>query len=113
MRRPEEALHRTCVAYLQAARSLIRQDWPYRYSMFRPRLREANNSQNMANRKLNANSKSGVKGVCWHNGSQRWRARLQHNGKRIHLGDYKNKEAAEIAYEAAAKRHFGEFARLK
>ena len=76
-------------------------------------LRLATNSQNMANRKLNANSKSGVKGVCFHAGSQRWRARLQVNGKRIHLGDYKNKEAAEIAYEAAAKRHFGEYARLK
>lgn len=76
-------------------------------------LREATNSQNMMNRKLNANSGSGVKGVSFHRGSQRWRARLQFNGKRIHLGDFKNKEAAEIAYEAAAKRHFGEFARLK
>lgn len=76
-------------------------------------LREATNSQNMMNRKLNANSQSGAKGVSFHQGSQRWRARLQLNGKRIHLGDFKNKEAAEIAYEAAAKRHFGEFARLK
>lgn len=76
-------------------------------------LRPANNSLNMANRKLNANSKSGVKGVCWHKGSKRWRARLQYNGKRIHLGDFLNKEAAQIAYEAAAKRHFGEYARTK
>ena len=76
-------------------------------------LRPATNSLNMANRKLNTNSASGAKGVCWHNGSQRWRARLQFDGKRIHLGDFKNKEAAEIAYEAAAKRHFGEYARLK
>lgn len=76
-------------------------------------LREATNSQNMMNRKLNANSQSGIKGVSFHRGSQRWRARLQYEGKRIHLGDFKNKEAAQIAYEAAAKRHFGEFARLK
>lgn len=76
-------------------------------------LRPATNSQNMANRKLNDNSKSGVKGVCFHRGTQRWRARLQYNGKRIHLGDFKEKEAAQIAYEAAAKRHFGEYARTK
>lgn len=76
-------------------------------------LRPATNSLNMANRKLNANSKSGVKGVCFHRGSQRWRARLQFDGKRIHLGDYLNKEAAEIAYAAAAQRHFGAYARLK
>lgn len=76
-------------------------------------LRLATPSQNMANRKLNANNAAGAKGVCFHKGAQRWRARLQVNGTRIHLGDFKNKEAAEIAYAVAAKMHFGDYARLK
>lgn len=43
------------------------------------------------------NSTSGVLGVSWHKGSQRWVARIYHEGKNVDLGRYKTKEEAAEA----------------
>ena len=40
------------------------------------------------------NSTSGVIGVTFHNKNKSWNARINHDGKRIHLGAFKNKEDA-------------------
>src|SRR5262249_41749362 len=52
---------------------------------------------------------SGFKGVSRH--GSRWRARIQVNGKKISLGTFASPEAAAQAYDEAAKRYYGEFAK--
>lgn len=74
-------------------------------------LREATQSQNLANSRLHVKNTSGVKGVCWYKPTQKWTAQISHQGKRIRLGYFEKIEDAEAAYMAAAKRLFGEFAR--
>lgn len=72
-------------------------------------LREATLSQNKGNSRIHANNTSGAKGVNRSHG--KWRARIQVNGKWHALGVYNTVEAASNAYQAAAAKHFGEFAR--
>jgi hypothetical protein len=74
-------------------------------------LREATQSQNMANSKLNAANKSGYKGVTWREDIKKWSSRVMHNGKNISLGCYESKEEAFEAYIKGSARIFGEFAR--
>ncbi|PWC54682.1 hypothetical protein TSA6c_00105 [Azospirillum sp. TSA6c] len=73
-------------------------------------LRLANSSQNLANRPLNRNNTSGVKGVCWDRRDEKWSARIRANGKRRFLGCFSDINDAAAAYDAAAKQHFGDFA---
>lgn len=75
-------------------------------------LRPATHSQNQANAKLQKNNKSGAKGVWWNEKRQRWRACIGHRGKIISLGDHKNIDDAADAYENAATKIFGEYARV-
>ena len=75
-------------------------------------LREATNSQNQANRRCEATSTSGVKGVSWDRRCRRWQAQISINGKPKHLGGFTSKEEAARAYAAAAIALRGEFARL-
>lgn len=73
-------------------------------------LRESSRGQNMANIKLRADNTSGLKGVSpMKNG--KWRAQIKVNGKKIHLGTFERPADGHAAYCAAARQHFGEFAR--
>jgi hypothetical protein len=74
-------------------------------------LRAATRQQNAANMALSVANKSGFKGVFWDEQNQKWRAGITVNSRWIHLGRYAKLEDAADAYEAAAKKHFGEFAR--
>lgn len=58
-------------------------------------LREATRSQNMMNRSVGKNSKSGVKGIGWDKKSQKWRARCQADGKRKDVGFFDSIEEAK------------------
>jgi hypothetical protein len=40
-----------------------------------------------------------------------WRAQIGKNGKNVHLGVFPTRQAAHAAYVAAARKHYGEFAR--
>ncbi|HWP55644.1 MAG TPA: HNH endonuclease [Pyrinomonadaceae bacterium] len=71
-------------------------------------LREADNHQNSANRKVR--SAHGVKGVK-RTKSGRWEAKLQHKGQFYALGTFDTIEEAGAAYLAKAKEIHGEFAR--
>ncbi len=78
-------------------------------------LRLATSQQNMANRGVSKRNRLGVKGVGISTlrvrSPQRYRARIRVNDKLIHLGYFSTPTEASAAYGAAAREHFGEFAR--
>ena len=78
----------------------------------RSNLRLANKQKNSCNRGPNATNKSGYKGVFWDKNSRKWQAQICAHGKRIYLGTFADKQHAALAYDAAAKKHHGEFAHL-
>jgi len=78
----------------------------------RDNLRSATRSQNKANGKIPKNNTSGYKGVSWDKATQKWYAKITVNKKQINLGRFINKEDAARAYDRAAIKYFGEFARL-
>jgi len=78
----------------------------------RENLRLAGRGQNQCNRGKQSNNTSGFKGVTWHKNLNKWEAGISISGKRYHVGFYKTPEAAARAYDDAAKKYHGEFARL-
>lgn len=75
-------------------------------------LRSANASQNACNRRHHHDNTSGFKGVSWSKQKRRWRATITLGGKQRNLGLFDAPEQAARAYDAAARRLHGEFARL-
>jgi hypothetical protein len=75
-------------------------------------LRLATVSQNGINRPKQRNNTSGYKGVHWRKDSHKWQAKIQINGKDIHLGYFTSKKEAAKAYNKAALKYFGKFAVL-
>lgn len=76
----------------------------------RSNLRLATHAQNMRNSR--ALSASGYKGVTWHKQCRKWRAEIQHNGQKRHLGLYTSRIEAARAYDDAARQLFGPYAAL-
>lgn len=74
-------------------------------------LREASRSENSANRPPPKSNKSGVKGVHFDKGRQKWMAYIKKNWKRHHLGRFDTMEEAIAARRAADESMNGEFAR--
>jgi hypothetical protein len=74
-------------------------------------LRLADDHQNCANSKISKNNKSGLKGVSWSKAKRRWTAHICVRRKRMWLGYFDDADGAKRAYDAAAKKHFGDFAR--
>tara|TARA_R110002074_G_scaffold2978_5_gene16393 strand:- start:1148 stop:1660 length:513 start_codon:yes stop_codon:yes gene_type:complete len=72
-------------------------------------LRVASPLQNAANRAPNR-GKALPKGV--RRMGRKYQARLRSRGELLHLGTYTTTAAALTAYQAAAKQHFGDFARI-
>ncbi len=75
----------------------------------RANLRAATHAQNMRNRKKHKNNTSGFKGVSPMRG--KWRAQIRFEGRKHHLGIFDSPEEAAEAYDEAARRLHGEFAR--
>jgi hypothetical protein len=86
----------------------------------RDNIRLATRGQNTANRikcktgRNGAKPTSQFKGVSWHmwKGCGRWVAHIQTDHKRIRLGYFLNEIDAAKAYDAAALKHFKEFANI-
>lgn len=75
-------------------------------------LRTCTHSQNKANITRNSNNKSGYKGVYLRKSHNLWVAQITINRKVTFLGYFRNPRDAAIRYNAAALKHFGEFAYL-
>ena len=75
-------------------------------------LRLADNQQNQANSKRKKNNTSGYKGVFWSSQLQKWAAKINPDRKQVHLGYFDDPTEAHAAYANAAKRFFGQFARI-
>jgi hypothetical protein len=76
----------------------------------RSNLRITTQSGNMKNQNLHKDSKSGYKGVSFQSG--KYRAYIVLDYKQIHLGRFDSKEEAARAYNAAAIKYHGEYAKL-
>ncbi len=79
----------------------------------RQNLCPASRTQNMQNKNLYSSSTSGYKGVTQDPRTGRWRSRIGVEKKRIALGCFATPEEAYAAYCEAARKYFGEFARLE
>ena len=105
--------HRLAVLYMTGAWPKDQVDHINRNTLVNrwANLREATHAQNMANKGLSRHNTSGMKGVRWNKYMRRWHAQIEINGKGRSLGGYNTAEAAQAAYMAAAREHYGEFAR--
>ena len=83
-----------------------------RYHNWIDNLRSCTQSQNNINRKLPITNKSGLRGVRFDQVRNKWKVAIQVDNKKIHLGYYICKQTAAKAYDLAALKYHGEFARL-
>lgn len=83
------------------------------YDNRKSNLRESTHSLNMKNTKLFSTNKSGHKGVRYSKRENKWKAYIQCNKQKIHLGTFALVEQAIEAREEAEKKYFGEFSREK
>lgn len=75
-------------------------------------LRVCTYSQNSMNRIKQINNNSGYKGVSWHKNHKIYESRIMSNGVNIHIGSFENIIDAARAYNDAAVKYHGEFAKL-
>ena len=77
-------------------------------------LRYTTHQQNHQNRKLNMDNTSGYKGVSWVMHAAKWMVRIAIDGQRIYVGSFEKDQLIEAAkaYDVAAIKYHGEYARL-
>lgn len=76
-------------------------------------LRPATEQTNQWNRGCPRNNKSGFKGVFRSSRTdlkRPWIARIQLDGRQVHIGYFGSPQEASMAYEEVARKHRGEFA---
>lgn len=78
----------------------------------RENLRICTRRQNLFNAIGKIKSTSKYKGVSWSSGRKKWCVSIFANGRAINLGRYNNEIEAAKVYDQAAKKYFGEYARI-
>lgn len=78
----------------------------------RANLRLVTNAQNIWNRSVAVDSRSGLRGIAWRADKGYWYVRLQANGKRVHLGYYNDLDLAIQVRDEACRRLHGEYGQL-
>lgn len=79
----------------------------------RNNLRPATHTENQRNRSKRVDGiTSQFKGVCIHKKSNKFQVHIRVNTKRLFLGYFTNEEDAAHAYDVAALKYHGEFAKL-
>lgn len=78
----------------------------------RKNLRICSARQNSFNKGMSKNNTSGYKGVYWFKRDKLWVAGIGYNKKTYNLGRFKNKHDAAKAYNNAAVKYFGKYAKL-
>jgi len=78
----------------------------------RANLRLATHSQNQCNKRKRKNTSSQFIGVFFNKKRRSWWSQIRVNGKSLWLGCFDSEIDAAKAYDAAAKKYHGEFARL-
>lgn len=74
-------------------------------------LRAVTRSQNNYNLGISKLNVSGTKGVSWVAERGQWLARITVDGRKIHLGQFDNKDSAIAARKEGERRYHGEYAR--
>ena len=77
----------------------------------RDNLRLCSRKENQRNKRVTPHS-SKYKGVTWNTSHGKWQARIRIDGRQKHLGYFTDEIDAGRAYDEAAVKAFGEFARL-
>ena len=75
-------------------------------------LRLCSNSQNGMNRGATKVNKLGIKGVCWDAKACKYKAHIQIDGKKKHIGYYTDLESAVNARQLFESEIFGPFAKF-
>lgn len=75
-------------------------------------LRACTQKQNVWNTPKKVTNTSGYKGVSYHKPSGKWVAQIYEVGRKRYLGIFKDIGEAKAAYDKAARRLHGEYARL-
>ncbi len=79
----------------------------------RANLRLATAAQNACNRKkISSNTSSKYIGIYFEKRTGRWTVKIRANGKRLWLGRFNSELDAALAYDRAAIKYHGEFAKL-
>lgn len=73
----------------------------------RTNLRVVTHSVNVHNQRIRPNNTSGYKGVSWVPHCKKYRARIQFNGKKVHLGMFNDPKDASTAVEVARCKYIG------
>lgn len=77
----------------------------------RKNLRLCTRSQNMMNRRASSSNISGFKGVSWDKSRNNYLSKIKVKGKTINLGRFVDPIDAATAYDRAAVKYFGSYAK--